>query len=181
MHHGLPYQIDHWLLVSAIHDTFPFSESKDFWKYTIITFVFQFVTKMLTLFIFTKLWPLISKLVTQRPPFILFRSFLLQSNKHKFKQHVENFLNDHGKYTQKNCRISLTGDSLTGCALRSEKKINSTIYFVWLLDRISDPSGGEVDVSKKPRNLLRVGNIQNFGALKFSLDPLNLGFAVFKG
>ena len=26
-----------------------------------------------------------------------------------------------------------------------------------------------------------VGNIQNFGPLKFSLDPLNLGFAVLKG
>ena len=34
---------------------------------------------------------------------------------------------------------------------------------------------------RKPRNLLQVGNIQNFGTLKFSLDPLNLGFAVPKG
>ena len=34
---------------------------------------------------------------------------------------------------------------------------------------------------RKPRNLLQVGNIQNFGPLKFSLDPLNLDFAVLKG
>ena len=34
---------------------------------------------------------------------------------------------------------------------------------------------------RKPRNLLQVGKIQNFGPLKFSLDPLNLGFAVLKG
>ena len=34
---------------------------------------------------------------------------------------------------------------------------------------------------QKPRKLLQVGNIQNFGPLKFSLDPLNLDFAVLKG
>ena len=33
---------------------------------------------------------------------------------------------------------------------------------------------------RKPRNLPQVGNIQNFGPLKLSLDPLHLGFAVRK-